>query len=276
MSADIVPVDGPLRGYLLKKGVKGPAKGWKRRWFQQVGNEICYYVNKDDNASKMGSICLDDVISVHPTSSEKRKDGKAGFRLNTPQRIYNLLAEDEKIMTYWVSGLVNILKEQTRKKAGGPDGSELQKRVDDLCKHNDRLQRALELACQKAGVTVSSIMAQLDAGASSASSAAGSTSATSSPASPAAAGADAQPAAAGAASEAKPDAGAQPPAFQSFQAKVLYDFTATRNEQLSLTVGSVLTVEGKHEGGWWSGVDPQGRRGFFPGSYVRALSDAPA
>jgi len=273
-AADIVPVDGPLRGYLLKKGVKGPAKGWKRRWFQQVGNEICYYVNKDDTASKMGSISLDDVISVHPTSSEKRKDGKAGFRLNTPQRIYNLLAEDEKIMTYWVSGLVNILKEQTRKKAGGLDGSELQKRVDDLCKHNDRLQRALELACQKAGVTVSSIMSQLDASpaAASSSSAAATTppAAESTPAAAAAAGGAATD------SAAKADTPAATPAFQSFQAKVLYDFTATRNEQLSLTVGSILTVEGKHEGGWWSGVDPQGRRGFFPGSYVRAVSSSSA
>lgn len=270
-AADIVPVDGPLRGYLLKKGVKGPAKGWKRRWFQQVGNEICYYVNKDDTASKMGSISLDDVISVHPTSSEKRKDGKAGFRLNTPQRIYNLLAEDEKIMTYWVSGLVNILKEQTRKKAGGPDGSELQKRVDDLCKHNDRLQRALELACQKAGVTVSSIMSQLDASPAAATSA--------SPAATTPAATESTPASAtGAATDsaAKADTPAAAPAFQSFQAKVLYDFTATRNEQLSLTVGSILTVEGKHEGGWWSGVDPQGRRGFFPGSYVRAVSSSSA
>lgn len=267
-SAEIVPVDGPLRGWLLKKGVKGPAKGWKRRWFQQVGNEICYYVNKDATDTLMGSICLDDVISVHPTSSEKRKDGRSGFRLNTPQRIYNLLAENEAMMSYWVTGLVNILKEQTRKKAGGADGTELQKRVDDLSKHNERLQRALELACQKSGTTVSAIMAQLDnpnadiKGASTASTPS--------------AGAQQPAAAAAAADDASRAAADTPaaPAFQNFKAKVLYDFTATRNEQLSLTVGSILTVEGKHEGGWWSGVDSQGRRGFFPGSYVRAVSGA--
>jgi len=165
------------------------------------------------------------------------------------------------------------LKEQTRKKAGGLDGSELQKRVDDLCKHNDRLQRALELACQRAGVTVSSIMAQLDASPSAAAS--GTTTATT----PAAA-AETMPAASSGAPSTEPaakaDTPAATPAFQSFQAKVLYDFTATRNEQLSLTVGSILTVEGKHEGGWWSGVDPQGRRGFFPGSYVRAVSSSSA
>ena len=252
-STETLPVDGPLRGWLLKKGVKGVAKGWKRRWFQQVGNEICYYVNKDATDTLKGSICLDDVISVHPTSSEKRKDGRSGFRLNTPQRIYNLLAENEAMMSYWVTGLVNILKEQTRKKAGGMDGSELQKRVDDLTKHNDRLQRALELACQKAGTTVSAIMAQLD-----------------NPNAAVATPAAATPAATPAAVEKTETAAAS--AFQNFQAKVLYDFTATRNEQLSLTVGSILTVEGKHEGGWWSGVDTQGRRGFFPGSYVRPVS----
>eukprot|EP00010_Vexillifera_abyssalis_P004686 CAMPEP_0201552128 /NCGR_PEP_ID=MMETSP0173_2-20130828/14505_1 /ASSEMBLY_ACC=CAM_ASM_000268 /TAXON_ID=218659 /ORGANISM="Vexillifera sp., Strain DIVA3 564/2" /LENGTH=263 /DNA_ID=CAMNT_0047962555 /DNA_START=51 /DNA_END=842 /DNA_ORIENTATION=+ len=261
---DIDPPTGPLRGWLLKKGVKGPAKTWKRRWFKQEDNVINYFVSKDDNSSKMGSISLEEVISVHPTNTEKRKDGKAAFRLNTPQRIYNLMADNEELMTYWVNGLVAILKEQTRQKAGGLDGSELQKKLEAEQKENARLHKALELACSRANLSVQEILAEVDSGVTYSG---GNTGAT---AAKATNNSDSQ-------STANQDSAGSPdasPAFQPFRAKVLYDFTATRNEQLSLSVGGIITVEGKHEGGWWSGVDSQGSRGFFPGSYCVPISDS--
>jgi Variant SH3 domain/PH domain len=268
-SDGVPPPDGPLRGWLQKKGVKGPAKTWKRRWFQQEGGRIDYYVSKDDTSSKMGTISLDDVISVHPTSNEKRRDGKAGFRLNTPQRIYNLMADNEELMSYWVNGLVGILKEQTRVKAGGEDGAQLQKKLEGVAAEKSRLEKALALACEKAGVSVQSVLAEIDGGASSNNnSGATKSSSASNDANDGSSPATTTTTAAAGDSADKSVAAAS--GFQTFRAKVLYDFTATRNEQLSLSVGDIITVEGQHEGGWWSGVDSNGSRGFFPGSYLSA------
>ena len=64
--------------------------------------------------------------------------------------------------------------------------------------------------------------------------------------------------------------------FPKFQAKVLYDFTAKWEMELSITAGSTVMVENEHDGGWYSGYvmsdnDSEGfRRGFFPKSYVKA------
>lgn len=290
---DVPPPDGPLRGWLQKKGVKGPAKTWKRRWFKQEGTRIDYYVSKDDEATKMGTISLDDVISVHPTSNEKRRDGKAGFRLNTPQRIYNLMADNQELMSYWVNGLVAILKEQTRIKAGGADGTELQKRIDGLVSENNRLRKALEWACEKVGVDVDEAMSASgavtsslsgDAKASSgqktsdsASASADKSAAAAVPSSKAATAATTAGAGAGAGAGAAGGDAAKAntvqPGFKSFKARVLYDFTATRNEQLSLSVGEIIEVQGEHEGGWSSGCNSSGQLGFLPSSYCQKISD---
>jgi len=68
----------------------------------------------------------------------------------------------------------------------------------------------------------------------------------------------------------------QEPSFQKFQAKVLYDFNAKWDMELSITQGSLVMVENEHDGGWYSGYilsksDSAAKRGFFPKSYIQKL-----
>jgi len=56
-----------------------------------------------------------------------------------------------------------------------------------------------------------------------------------------------------------------------FKAKVLYDYTAQQDYEMTIRVNEVITVLSKHGNGWWLGATADGKQGYFPGSYVEPL-----
>ncbi len=63
----------------------------------------------------------------------------------------------------------------------------------------------------------------------------------------------------------------KPPATQTTQAKVLYDYTALDHTEISLVFGETITVEEKHSSGWWTGKKSNGTKGLFPSNYIEVL-----
>ncbi|KAJ3240070.1 Intersectin 1 (SH3 domain protein) [Chytriomyces hyalinus] len=60
-------------------------------------------------------------------------------------------------------------------------------------------------------------------------------------------------------------------------ATALYDYTANREDELSLSVGEVLTIFEKTDNDWWDVMNDAGSRGMVPSSYVKEQSlDEPA
>ncbi|KAJ3408742.1 hypothetical protein HDU80_004687 [Chytriomyces hyalinus] len=56
-----------------------------------------------------------------------------------------------------------------------------------------------------------------------------------------------------------------------------YDYTANREDELSLSVGEVLTIFEKTDNDWWDVMNDSGSRGMVPSSYVKEQSlDEPA
>nr|XP_046270593.1 ABI family, member 3a isoform X2 [Scatophagus argus] len=50
---------------------------------------------------------------------------------------------------------------------------------------------------------------------------------------------------------------------------VLYDFEASRSDDLSITKGDIIYLTHRHDNGWWEGV-LNGNRGFFPENFVQS------
>ncbi|MDP2436195.1 MAG: SH3 domain-containing protein [archaeon] len=63
-----------------------------------------------------------------------------------------------------------------------------------------------------------------------------------------------------------------PGAVPAFRARAIFPHTSQQDFQLSFGAGQIFIIEGKHDGGWWSGVDVLTlERGYIPGSFVEAL-----
>lgn len=58
--------------------------------------------------------------------------------------------------------------------------------------------------------------------------------------------------------------------FSSFavEAIVEFDYQAQHDDELTISVGEVITNIRKEDGGWWEG-QINGRRGLFPDNFVR-------
>ncbi len=59
-------------------------------------------------------------------------------------------------------------------------------------------------------------------------------------------------------------------AAEGFPVRVLYDYEAADEGELTVTVGQLLTVTNVYEG-WYDGVDADGNTGMFPDNYVERL-----
>ena len=61
---------------------------------------------------------------------------------------------------------------------------------------------------------------------------------------------------------------------------VISDYKATGPEQINLTKGQLIQVKKKNASGWWEGeTQMKGKKkevGWFPATYVKPLSGAPA
>ncbi|KAJ8794613.1 hypothetical protein J1605_003084 [Eschrichtius robustus] len=57
------------------------------------------------------------------------------------------------------------------------------------------------------------------------------------------------------------------------EAIVEFDYQAQHDDELTITVGEIITNIRKEDGGWWEG-QINGRRGLFPDNFVRDLYPA--
>lgn len=100
-------------GQLQKLGAKGLVKSWKKRIFvaKKDSRFVEYYRHYPDEAGPQGTIDLGDVTQVRPCENNlslKKEKGEWAFEVITPDRVYYLLAPDEKTMQYWITGIQDV------------------------------------------------------------------------------------------------------------------------------------------------------------------------
>ena len=112
----------PLKGFLLKLGAKGPVKRWKKRWFEMKdGRYLYYYQPGRTQQTAMGFIDMELVTAVYETPGNlglRKEKGEWVFQVDTPGRIYYLLANSGDNMSFWLSGIEAYLA-----KKGGNSGA---------------------------------------------------------------------------------------------------------------------------------------------------------
>eukprot|EP01094_Clydonella_sp_ATCC50884_P030349 TRINITY_DN988_c0_g1_i1.p1 TRINITY_DN988_c0_g1~~TRINITY_DN988_c0_g1_i1.p1 ORF type:complete len:283 (-),score=111.64 TRINITY_DN988_c0_g1_i1:477-1295(-) len=266
-----------LEGWLLKQGEGAFGKGYKKRWFSQTGTCLYYYKQRSDSENA-GFINLAEAISCHATEGAK---GKFQFQINTPRRIWHLEAETEDAMHYWVEGIkaeFAKIKEQDESGASMDRRSvrleTSENRIRDLEARETILKKGLGLACRKLGVSVDQVLSEVEGGGSAASQLAsevtqelGEGASSSSASSPKKAEADAK-------ESGESGGGGGGKKDKRFKAKVLYDYTAQQDYEMTIHTGEVIMVLSKHGNGWWLGASAEGKQGYFPGSYCEPVASS--
>jgi hypothetical protein len=56
-----------------------------------------------------------------------------------------------------------------------------------------------------------------------------------------------------------------------YSVRVIYDYTAGEDNEISLREGEVITGVQAVTEDWWSGVSPSGQAGLFPANYVEMI-----
>eukprot|EP00004_Rigifila_ramosa_P024181 TRINITY_DN6937_c0_g1_i1.p1 TRINITY_DN6937_c0_g1~~TRINITY_DN6937_c0_g1_i1.p1 ORF type:complete len:391 (+),score=100.10 TRINITY_DN6937_c0_g1_i1:167-1174(+) len=98
-----------IKGWLMKKGEKGPAKTYKKRFFELRGYNL--YYSKNEGEASVGFINLLDVYEITPNESiHEGKKVDCGFVAVTPYRTYFLIAQHPEDRNRWVSGLNAVLR----------------------------------------------------------------------------------------------------------------------------------------------------------------------
>ncbi len=57
----------------------------------------------------------------------------------------------------------------------------------------------------------------------------------------------------------------------NLSARVLYDYDAQDDDEISLHVDDVVTNIQQIDEGWWTGTNPKQRNGMFPSNYVELI-----
>lgn len=60
-----------------------------------------------------------------------------------------------------------------------------------------------------------------------------------------------------------------------FQARVLYNYNAQQDFEMTISTNEKITVLSKHPNGWWLGLKHDKQRGYFPCSYVEIIENEP-
>eukprot|EP00007_Cunea_sp_BSH-02190019_P002143 CAMPEP_0174247220 /NCGR_PEP_ID=MMETSP0417-20130205/42465_1 /TAXON_ID=242541 /ORGANISM="Mayorella sp, Strain BSH-02190019" /LENGTH=431 /DNA_ID=CAMNT_0015327077 /DNA_START=78 /DNA_END=1373 /DNA_ORIENTATION=+ len=116
------PVLPKFSGYLLKQGVKGLSRSWKKRWFvaDPELNNMRYFRKPptSERASDIDSQALG-VIELDALTDLRIREASAyTFDLVTPGRTYNMQAETEKSFQRWTSDLMAVfVRNQKRREA---------------------------------------------------------------------------------------------------------------------------------------------------------------
>lgn len=61
-----------------------------------------------------------------------------------------------------------------------------------------------------------------------------------------------------------------PAAHQQYYVAI-HPYSAIHDGDMTLQVGDVIRVQDILDNGWWQGTMPDGRSGYFPGSYVQPV-----
>eukprot|EP00276_Gloeochaete_wittrockiana_P013596 CAMPEP_0184332654 /NCGR_PEP_ID=MMETSP1089-20130417/1823_1 /TAXON_ID=38269 ORGANISM="Gloeochaete wittrockiana, Strain SAG46.84" /NCGR_SAMPLE_ID=MMETSP1089 /ASSEMBLY_ACC=CAM_ASM_000445 /LENGTH=283 /DNA_ID=CAMNT_0026656149 /DNA_START=92 /DNA_END=943 /DNA_ORIENTATION=+ len=280
-----------LKGVLFKQGVGALGRGFKKRYFRQQGKSLLYFRGESDK-QELGRIELDEAFKVRATDV---KEGKFGFQIDTPKRIWALLADNQESLNYWVDGINNFIsaKESKAEYRQSVRYETMENRIRDLEGHDATLKRALEIAASRLNTTVEQLLQEAEAEISKPSSSSSSSSSSSAAAAaPAVAEASSSPSvvetpvAAAAAAVSAPEAAGETKKTESdeekkddqskmkrFRARVLYDYTAQQDYEMTIRVGEVITVLSKHGNGWWLGASAESKQGYFPGSYVEPIEE---
>jgi hypothetical protein len=95
-----------IRGWLLKRGVKGPtANLWRRRYFRCDQGSKIYYYKSSSEGTPQGFIDLDLVVSVQEVSPAQQDKNHATFLVQCEGRTFQLQAHDETTMRKWMSAI---------------------------------------------------------------------------------------------------------------------------------------------------------------------------
>ncbi|XP_046863320.1 uncharacterized protein LOC124457063 isoform X2 [Xenia sp. Carnegie-2017] len=95
-----------LRGWLCKRGVKGPTgRQWRRRWFATDESGKLYYYKQNNNSTPQGFIDLDKIIEVGNQLDERQDKNQASFYVVVGKRKYEFLARDSEEKQKWINAL---------------------------------------------------------------------------------------------------------------------------------------------------------------------------
>jgi hypothetical protein len=111
-----------IRGWLLKRGLKGPtASLWRRRYFRCDQGSKIYYYKSASEGTPQGFIDLDLVVSVQEISPAQQDKNHATFLVQCERRTFQLQAHDETTMRKWMSA-IEYLKNWSQRNASSDIG----------------------------------------------------------------------------------------------------------------------------------------------------------
>lgn len=103
-------------GFLTKEG--GNFKTWKKRWCV-LKNNVIYY-SKKQNSGELGIIRLQNTNDSQVVVSTRKKK-KFCFEVQTPNRTYFLVPDNETEMKSWIEAIKQSLKGSSKNGGGSPD-----------------------------------------------------------------------------------------------------------------------------------------------------------
>ncbi|XP_065836338.1 uncharacterized protein [Oscarella lobularis] len=116
---DFVEARLTLKGWLMKRGIKGPtATVWRRRWFalDSSGSQLQYFKGSKANATPQGFIDMAAVEGVEEQAVDRQDKNNSSFVVITAGRTYELLAHDESMMRKWIQALETVRNSTRGKK----------------------------------------------------------------------------------------------------------------------------------------------------------------
>eukprot|EP01137_Pigoraptor_chileana_P033342 Opistho-2@24069 len=99
-----------LKGWLYKRGDRGPIKLWKRRWFATDLGGRLYYYGTHRGSEPYGYIDIDKITGINIVPDAEQDKNHATFIVSVPGREYFLQAHDAEAMNKWIESLDFVRK----------------------------------------------------------------------------------------------------------------------------------------------------------------------
>eukprot|EP00939_MAST-03C_sp_MAST-3C-sp1_P005264 g5264.t1 len=100
-----------LIGWLHKlspRGVTRLVRGWKRRYFVLLGNDLCYYKSRLEGLR--GSINVHSIVRVGFVASVTGPGDASAFEVVTQERVYTLCAQSEAANRRWIEAIARVAR----------------------------------------------------------------------------------------------------------------------------------------------------------------------